>query len=170
MLLTRVRFQPLLAAGAIVAVFVLALRVNDVRERALLTLWRGGIVYASAAEFIRTQLPDNAVILTVQHSGSVRHYANRLTLRWDQMAPEWYSRALAILVERGYRPFLLVSFFEEASLRQHFSLPAADDGPGTIVASMADPHGLRLYDPLRRLTAPPVAMPEVVPCPCGIEP
>jgi hypothetical protein len=170
LLLTRMRFQPMLAAGAIVAIFVLALRVNDVRERALLTLWRGGIVYASAAEFIRAQLPANAVILTVQHSGSVRYYANRLTLRWDQLAPEWYPRTLAILVERGYRPFLLISYFEEAPLRQHFKLPATDDGPGTIVAFMADPHGVRLYDPLRQMTAPTVAMPEVIPCPCGVMP
>ena len=156
--------------GAIVAVVVFAIRVNDVRERALLTLWRGGVVYASAAEYVRTQLPANAVVLTVQHSGSIRYYANRLTLRWDLLPAEWWPRALDVLTERGYRPYLLVSVFEEEQLRRQFGFSDAEDGPGTLVALMSDPEQLRLYDPLRLSGSRPDAITAVVSCPCGLVP
>jgi hypothetical protein len=38
--------------------------------------------YRTAAEFIRS-LPSNAVIISNLHSGSVRYYASRLTLRYE---------------------------------------------------------------------------------------
>ena len=171
LVLTRVaRLQSVMTLGAIVAVVVFAIRVNDVRERALLTLWRGGVVYASAAEYVRTQLPANAVVLTVQHSGSIRYYADRLTLRWDLLPAEWWPRALDVLTERGYRPYLLVSVFEEEQLRRQFGFSDAEDGPGTLVALMSDPDQLRLYDPLRLSGSRPDAITAVVSCPCGLVP
>ena len=92
--LTRLaRLQSVVAVSLVFATLLFALRINDVRERALLSLWRGGVVYTSVAEYVRTKLPANAIILTVQHSGSIRYYANRLTLRWDQLAAEWWPRA-----------------------------------------------------------------------------
>jgi hypothetical protein len=171
LLVTRVVRVPSVATlGIVIAVIVFALRVNDVRDRALLTLYRGAIVYASAADYVRTRLPDNAVIITVQHSGSIRYHAKRLTMRWDQLAPAWWPRALDVLAERGYRPYLLISFFEEAQLRRQFGFSEAEDGPGTLVAVMTDPDQIRIYDPLRESTGPPATIPIVIPCPCGVSP
>jgi hypothetical protein len=171
LLLTRVvRIRSVTTLGVVVAIVVFALRVHDVRDRALLTLYRGAIVYASAAEYVRTQLPGNAVIITVQHSGSIRHHADRLTMRWDQLAPEWWPRALDVLTAQGYRPYFLISFFEEAQLRRQFGFSDAEDAPGTIVAVMDDPEKIRIYDPLRQTSAAPAMIPIVVACPCGVSP
>lgn len=153
--------------GLALAVPIFALRISTIREESILQLWRGGVVYLSAAEYVRDHLPSNAVIMTVQHSGSIRYYADRLTLRWDILPPEWWPRALDILTERGYRPYFLVSVFEEAQLRRRFGFPSAADGPGTIVALMDDPEQVRIYDPLRRSDGRPATIPQVVPCPCG---
>jgi hypothetical protein len=163
--LRRFRHAPALALVALVSVF--AWRVTLVRDRPIFGLWQQGSVYYSAAEYVRQSLPDNAIILTIQHSGSIRYYTNRLTMRWDWLAPEWWPRALDVLVEHGYRPFLLVSPFEEKQLRERFGMSAAEDGPGTVVATLEVPESLRLYDPLRQWTKRTETMPTVVSCPCG---
>jgi len=38
-----------------------------------------------------------AAILTFQHSGSIRLYADRLTMRWDQLDVAWLDRASSTL-------------------------------------------------------------------------
>jgi len=159
--------QKTAALGMALAVPIFALRISTIREEAILQLWQGGVVYTSAAEYVRDQLPSNAVIMTVQHSGSIRYYADRLTLRWDLLPVEWWPRALDILIERGYRPYFLVSVFEEAQLRRRFGFSNAADGPGTIVAVMNNPERIRIYDPLRRTEGRPETVSQVVPCPCG---
>jgi hypothetical protein len=74
------------------------------------------------------------------------------------------------VTERGYRPYFLVSVFEEVQLRSRFGFSNAADGPGTVVAVMNDPEQIRIYDPLRRTEARPATIPRVVSCPCGIGP
>jgi hypothetical protein len=157
-----------LAVGVVLALALLAYRAGDVRELGLQELWRGGIVYSSAGEYVRTKLPENAVILTVQHSGSLRYHGHRLTMRWDLLGPEWWPRALDVLTERGYRPYLLVSDFEEEQLRRHLGMSAAPDAPGTIVAEMLMPEVIRIYDPLRQSGTKTDTIPEVVACPCAL--
>ena len=156
------------AAGVILAVPIFAFRVTEIRARAIFDAPIGGVVYVSAAEYVRTRLPENAVILTIQHSGSIRHYANRLTMRWDLLNPDWWPRALDVLVERGYRPYLLVSSFEERQLRMQFGFSDAPDAPGAVVAEMNAPEQIRIYDPLRQNTRPPGTIPAAECCPCTL--
>lgn len=151
----------------LIVISVLAVRGGAVNRAQLLSHWREGLQYTSAAAFVRERLPANALILTVQHSGSVRYYASRMTLRWDYLAPEWWPRALEALVARGYRPYVLLSGAEEQAIRQRFGLPFSDDGVGTVVATLDGPPRVRIYDPLRQTTAPAASMPVIVPCPCG---
>ncbi len=49
--------------------------------------------FAVVGEFVRDELPPNAILLSMQHSGSVRYYSGRLTLRWDLLPPEWLERS-----------------------------------------------------------------------------
>ena len=157
------------AVGLLLAIPFFALRVTHVRQEGILDSRISGVVFLSAAEYVRARLPENAVILTVLHSGSIRHYTNRPTMRWDLLGRDWWPRALEVLVERGYRPYLLVSIHEEAQLRQYFGLSSAIEAPGALMAEMTAPEGIRLYDPLRQRTAPPEAIPAVDVCPCGRE-
>jgi hypothetical protein len=164
------RFAPSrrLVAFAAVMIVVLAVRIQRVQEQRILQMWESEAVYTSAAAYIRNELPPNAVIFTVMHSGSVRYYADRLTVRWDWIGAEWWPRALAILGERGLRPYLLVSGFEEGPLRRQFGYGDAEDAPGTIVAHTPNPFGVVLYDPLREYTGTRHEMPTVLSCPCTI--
>jgi hypothetical protein len=156
-----------LTLGVMIALPVLVLRVATIREEGIFNIWQGGVVYASAAAYVDKGLPPNAIILTVQHSGSIRHYSRRLTLRWDVLEAAWWPRALEILAERGYRPYLLISSFEEAQLRRKFRFSDAEDAPGTVVAVMDRPEQIRIYDPLREPHAAADTIPEVIACPCG---
>lgn len=157
------------AVGLLLAVPFLAFRIEGLRRARIFESRISGVSYLSAAAYIRTTLPENAVILTVLHSGSVRYYTNRLTMRWDLLSAEWWPRALEVLVERGYRPYLLVMAAEEPQLRQRFALGDAPDAPGTLVAEMTAPEALRLYDPLRQTAAPAGRIPAVDVCPCGLD-
>jgi len=166
-LLGRLPAPPRLIAFATVIGVVLIVRTHQVQRQGILQLWEAGAVYTSAAEYVRTKLPSNAVILTVQHSGSIRYHGERFTVRWDWIGPEWWPRALHVLRDLGYRPYLLVSRFEEDQLRRQFSWSDADDAPGTILAETPGPFGVVLYDPFREHVTPREQMPTVVSCPCS---
>jgi hypothetical protein len=92
--------------------------------------------YVEPAMYIADHTPPDAVIVTMQHSGSVRYHAGRLTLRWDWMEPEWLDRAIAALHERGAPTFLLLETWEEPAFRERFktqrTLSILDGGPSAV--------------------------------------
>ncbi|HEY0285228.1 MAG TPA: STT3 domain-containing protein [Vicinamibacterales bacterium] len=77
--------------------------------------------FAVIGEFVRDELPPNAILLSMQHSGSVRYYSGRLTLRWDLLSAEWLEPSLTFLRTKGYRPFLLLEEWEQPQFAQRFS-------------------------------------------------
>ena len=76
--------------------------------------------FAVVGEFVRDALPANAILLSMQHSGSIRYYSNRLTLRWDLLHPEWLERSFAFLQTNGYHPFLVLEEWEQPLFRERF--------------------------------------------------
>jgi oligosaccharyl transferase STT3 subunit len=84
-------------------------------------------------EFVRDQLPPNAIVLTMIHSGSVRHYSGRPTLRWDSLPRESLDSALTFLRANGYRSYLLIEDWERSQFVERFaghtSLAALDWPP-----------------------------------------
>jgi hypothetical protein len=77
--------------------------------------------YPLAGEFVRTHGPANAFVLAAQHSGSIRYYANRPTLRWDLLSPARLDEALATFRAEGYEPLLVVDAGEYEEFRQRFA-------------------------------------------------
>jgi hypothetical protein len=77
--------------------------------------------YLDAGTWVASRLPRDAVVLTWQQSGSLRLYADRLTVRWDLLDPDWLDRALAFLDAHGRRPYLLVERPEEPVFRARFA-------------------------------------------------
>jgi hypothetical protein len=69
---------------------------------------------------VRTLLPPRAVVFAMQHSGSVRYYANRLTLRYDFLPADSLDRAVTHLRARGMSPYLLVEQWEEPAFIKRF--------------------------------------------------
>jgi hypothetical protein len=155
-----------IAAAGLMIALVLSLRVGVIRAEDVPGYWREAVPYTSVGNYVRQHLPGNAIVLTVQHSGSIRYYSDRLTLRWDFLAPEWWPRALSTLSERGYRPYVLLTNSEEDAFRSRFHLPGAPEAPGTLIATFRGSEA-RLYDPLRAASMAPASIPLVREFPCG---
>ena len=77
--------------------------------------------FAVVGEFVRDELPQNAIVLSMQHSGSVRYYSGRLTLRWDLLDSQWLDRAVTFLETNGYHPFVLLEEWEQPRFREKFA-------------------------------------------------
>jgi hypothetical protein len=94
--------------------------VRTARENYTSDLWRGERRFVDVGRYIGAHTEPRAVIVTFQHSGSVRHYAGRLTLRWDTLGEGWLDRAIAYLAETGRHPYILVDAEETEPFRQRF--------------------------------------------------
>jgi len=111
--------------------------------------------YIAVARFIEATLPANAVFVTLQHGGSVRHYSNRLTVRFDRI-PVGLEDALASLERAGLRPFILLEDWEETDFKARFGAASA---VGRLawrpLARLPEPGGVNIYDPKSAAGGPP---------------
>ena len=89
--------------------------------------------YPETALYIESALPADAVIIAMQHSGSIRYYTGKVIVRWDTLNPEWLDRAVTFLRERGVATYAVLEYWEEAEFRQRFrgqqALAELDRGP-----------------------------------------
>src|SRR6185295_15164902 len=89
-------------------------------ERGTFNLWRGERKYADVGRYLSDHTDARAVILSFQHSGSIRLYADRLTLRWDQLDVAWLDRAIEYLISVGRDPYIVVDGDEAKLFRELF--------------------------------------------------
>jgi hypothetical protein len=105
--------------------------------------------FIDAGRFARDQLPANAAVVTVKHSGSVHYYAQRPTVAWDTLDPGTLDRALDFLRDHGLVPMLMIDAEEEAAFRAKFAesslIGRLDWPPVTSVGRT-----VRVYDPQDR--------------------
>ena len=83
--------------------------------------WEGERKYPQVGRFVRDQLPRSAFVLAAQHSGSLRYYSRKPTLRWDLLDRSSLDRALRSLRAAGYEPFLVADGGEDDEFRQRFA-------------------------------------------------
>jgi Dolichyl-phosphate-mannose-protein mannosyltransferase len=76
--------------------------------------------YRAAGLYVRDRLPERAVVLAGQHSGSIRYYSGRQTVRWDVMNAADLDRTVSVLGERGFVPFVVVDAEEDLDFRRIF--------------------------------------------------
>jgi 4-amino-4-deoxy-L-arabinose transferase-like glycosyltransferase len=120
-------------------------------ERGAFALHRNERRYVAAAAYVDRALPAGAVLLAVQHSGSLRYHAGRLTLRWDHLAPAWLDRALVHLRDRHRTPYVVLEDWEEQPFRRRFgeaSRAGRLDWPPR--AEIRGAGVVRIYDPADR--------------------
>jgi hypothetical protein len=79
--------------------------------------------YRAAAVEART-LPADAVVISNLHSGSIRYYANRLTLRYEWVAPSEYWRTLRFLEDMHRPVFLMLDDLEFNEFRERYQTVA----------------------------------------------
>ena len=147
-------------AGAIVATGAL-----KSAERDVIGIGQGERRYADAAQYVQAALPRGAVVMTMQHSGSLRYYSDKLPLRYDLVAPEWIDRAIEYFRRAGRPVYVLVDDWEVPVFAERFS----GQNAGAMVraqALAATPDGRVLLFATEAADAAtsPVQMPRAVGC------
>jgi len=77
--------------------------------------------YVDVARWIAATTDPSAVFISWQESGSIRLYADRLTLNFARLDRGWLDRAVDRLRAMGRRPYIVVEGFEREAFRQRFS-------------------------------------------------
>jgi hypothetical protein len=119
--------------------------------------------YVAVGQYVDRALPSNAVVLSMQHSGSIRYYSGRLTLRYDLLSPTRLPFVIDWFRARGLRPYIVLDDSEEAAFRHHFATASAEARlEMRVLAEMTTPVGVRLYDPEPHAGVMPPADPIVL--------
>jgi hypothetical protein len=143
--LARVR-APLIILGA---VLLGASWVNAADDRMAFKLWQLERHFIDAGHYA-ARLPDDAVVVTVKDSGSVRFYAQHPTVAWDVIEPARLDAALDTLRQKGRRPYLMIEADEEEAFKRRFggdsAIAALDWPPAAQIGT-----SIRVYDPDDRL-------------------
>jgi hypothetical protein len=94
--------------------------VQGAAERNAFSLWRGEAAYAAIAQLVRERTEPNAVLFSMQHSGSLRYYSGRTTIQFGHMDPDWLDAAAAWLDGHGAHPYAVLADWEVAAFRKMF--------------------------------------------------
>ena len=106
----------------------------------------GELRYVDIGRFVGRTLPDNALIFTMQHSGNIRFYGGRLTIRYDFLDKDWASRATAELERLGYHPYMVIDDWEAPYVRNQFGFAPDSPLPWQVFARMRELGGLTVFD------------------------
>ncbi len=102
--------------------------------------------YADVGEFASRTLPPNAVVLAMQHSGTMRFYGGRVTVRYDFVHPGEQDDLLAEIQRLGLHPFLAIDDWEAPEVQKAFGLPLGRPLPWPVVGRMRESGGVTIYD------------------------
>ncbi|HET7695041.1 MAG TPA: glycosyltransferase family 39 protein [Vicinamibacterales bacterium] len=116
--------------------------------------------YADVGVWVARALPPDAVIFSLQQSGSLRFYGGRMTIRWDLIDRDWTRRAPAEIERLGFHPYMVIEDWELPQMREWFGLPVDGAPPWPLVARMREHGGVNVFDLSSRATGPivPVAL------------
>ena len=110
-------------ALCVFAAAVLGYGLSESLSRRVLDMGGGEKRYAAAARYIQRELPKGAVVIVMQHSGSINYYTDKLPMRYDSVDPEWMDRAVEYLNGQGHAVYALLDDWEipifEARFRGH---------------------------------------------------
>jgi hypothetical protein len=81
--------------------------------------------YPLTAEWIERYTPSGTLVLAGQHSGSIRHYAGRTTLRWDLLNPVDLEPVVQEARRRGVAVYAALDREELAPFRERFEASLA---------------------------------------------
>ena len=103
--------------------------------------------YVRAAERAAELTPRDAVLFSSQHSGSLRYYTNRITLRYDLLSPRHLETALEQLRGKGRTSFLVIDDWEAKDFRERFDgAPPVRRLESAPLARIAGPPDVLIYD------------------------
>jgi hypothetical protein len=109
------------AAALVLLVLIVVAFATRASRAGAFELWRAEAKYPIAGRFIRAHVPASAYVLAMQHSGSIRYYAQRQTVRWDLLDPAWLDRAVAALHAAGHETYAVLDPDELVEFRKRFT-------------------------------------------------
>jgi hypothetical protein len=138
------------AAPVLVMIIVSAVslgRAHSAMERRIFERAGSEQHYVDIGRYVASRLPERAVFISMQHSGSLRYYSGRLTLRYDWILRQRLEWLVTELRRLGYHPYILLEEWEVPRFRAKFqdSTPlGALDWPPRAVHRRS---GSSIYDP-----------------------
>ena len=104
----------------IAAIAISAGGITHASDVGTFALWKTEQRYPGVAAFVRDHAPAEAVVLAVQHSGSLSYYADRAIVRWDVVPAGTLDAFCDRLAAAGRRVWLVADDWEEAHYRRRF--------------------------------------------------
>lgn len=100
--------------GIAVIYFMGRASVDYAESRRITAALEGERRFVRAAQLTRDHTEPNSVIFSMEHSGSVRFYGERMTMRFDLFFkhPEWLDPGVQFLMDHGAHPYLLLDEWE----------------------------------------------------------
>ena len=134
----------LATAGLVLGVGIMSWR--HAAQDGAFRVWQRDRRSVVVAGLVRDRTPPNSAVLAMQHSGSLRYYGGRMTIRYDMLDRDWLDRGVAWLNDRGVRVYALLEEWELEPFTERFAgerLVARLHAPPLV----EDRHqGIRLYD------------------------
>jgi hypothetical protein len=141
-------------AVLVLAVWLGARGIVMAEDRFAFGMQDGERKYVVVADIVRNRTETRAVILSMQHSGTLRYYGARMTLRYDWLDPEWLDRTVNWLNEHGAHPYAVLETWEVPLFQRKFGRHSVR---GTLpMTPLVMPQDVMLFD----LTAPAGSAPD----------
>lgn len=145
-------------AVALAVIFVVLLQIRFAVDSGAHEFWRGERRYVSIGRMVGATTPGDSVIVSMQHSGSIRYYGGRMTLRFDNLHADALDDAVAWMTGRGLAVYLLAEEWEVTMFRERFAGQTTLDRIDTPVIVHRGSGTAMLYD----LIHPPTGEPRIV--------
>jgi hypothetical protein len=75
----------------------------------------------AVARLARESTEPGSVVIGMIHSGSLRYYGSRMTLRYDILDPEWLDRGIEWMTAHGVRVYAVVEDWELERVKERFA-------------------------------------------------
>ena len=111
-----------------------------------------------AAAMVAAHSEPHALMLSMQHSGSVRYYAARMSIRYDWLDPAWLDRSVAWLAARGHPVYALLDAWEVDAVRRRFAGQARASGLDAPIGVYRGTGDVYLFDLTRPLAEHPATV------------
>ncbi|HEY9467466.1 MAG TPA: glycosyltransferase family 39 protein [Vicinamibacterales bacterium] len=107
--------------------------------------------YATIAQLVQHATEPSSLILASIHTGPLRYYAGRDTMRFDLLDEAWLDRAVAWLTAQGRHPYFLIEDWERPIFERRFAalntLGRLDLSPVLAYRAYGIPGTVYLFDP-----------------------
>ena len=114
--------RPIAQLGMLLVAFLCAAASHRFLDRE--GIYRLGTLeakYALAGEWFKTHTPRHALVVAGLHSGTIRMYGDRPTIRWDRIPENELASTVDALREAGYQPYVALDLpSEPAAFAERF--------------------------------------------------